>query len=211
MADLGAIGYYRPGSHRKATDTITTASGNRYATHPGTRRRITDYQSQASARSLLGLPAVRYWKQTHNTYYPANSWTYPCVMGEQRGPIYWKQGANARFRIAEADESPTTGSGWKWIRSGTCRLRWSVTSGLNTLTLSIIQTSAAQPRATLRVLANASIGIQETSVSAGPATNTPQTLALEITPAAAGIVTLQLEWLAFVEREHVIWENLVVR
>lgn len=188
MAEQGSIGIGNPVSYRK----------------------LTDHQASPSGIKRLGLPIARTWKQVQSQTYPQQYWNYPCAMGDARGFVYWKKGSNALFKIADAEEQPKAETGWRWIRPGIARLRWAVSAGENTVSLSLIQSDDHAPRPALRILANAALGIAETVASAGPATGTAQTLTLAVTATEAGVITLQLEWWAMVESSEVVWEKLIV-
>lgn len=174
------------------------------------RRRPTDYRVSASGKTWLGIADARLWKQIASPEHAERRFYYPCVIGDRRGMLYWKQGSNALFRIAEENERPKAETGWRWIRPGIARFRWAVSAGENTFSLSLIQSGDHTPRPALRVLANDALGIAETVAAAGPETGTAQTLAIAINATAAGVITLQLEWWAMTEREEVIWEKMIV-
>jgi len=177
------------------------------ATH---RRRATDHQVLPSGKTWLGIADARRWKLIESPEFEEQRFYYPCVIGDRRGMLYWKQGSNALFRIADTDEQPKAETGWRWLKPGVARLRWAASSGQNILALSLIQSSNADPRPTLRVLANAALGIAETVAVAGTETGIEQTLTLVVNAAQAGVVTLQLEWWNMTEGNEVIWEKLIV-
>lgn len=188
MANLGAIGIHRPLRVRYLTGT----------------------QSPPNGLTRLGLPAnlIRY--PAYTPIWPSEYWNCPCVMGDQRGQLYWAQGSNSLIEVALETQDPDAGNGWRWYRPGVQRLYWPVSQGANTLAVRVNQSTAAEPHATLRILANAAIGIQETIASASGGAYEDQTITITLNARYAGIVTLQLEHLNWTANARVDWLDLTV-
>lgn len=210
MANQGSIGIGRPLHVRRLTDHQVNPSGTVASTDPGTRRRRTDHQVNPSGLTLLGLPTRSLWKLIETPAYPNRYWNYPCVMGDQRGQLYWTQGSNSLFRIADATESPDSGDGWRWVRAGVQVLRCPVQAGLNTITLRARANRNPTPPPTLRLRANAALHIDEQTATAPAGPNTIHPLTLNFEASQAGVVTLQLEALDVTENTLVDWLDLTI-
>lgn len=210
MADQGDIGIGRPLHSVRLTDYQATPSGETRDALPGQGLAIALYSPTWNGSQPLGLPRIQPRALVAEVTYPESYWHFPCVMGDRRGQIYWTAGSNGLFNPQEHTETPAAATGWRWYRPGTQRMRWAVAPGLNTLTLVVAKTSDAEPRPTLRVLANAAIDVPELAATVPAGISAGQPITLSFVAGGAGIVTVQLEHWNFAAFAQVVWENFTL-
>lgn len=210
MADQGNIGIERTLHFQRATDYQANPSGiTREGLQPRQRGLIV-YVPEWSGLIRPGLDHTLIRALLEPVAFPNHWWHYPCVMGDQHGQLYWTQGSNANFRIADTTESPNSGDGWRWYHAGIQVLRCPAQEGNNTITLRVRANRDPTPPPALRIMANAALQITEQTATAPAGPNAIHTLTLTFEASQAGVVTLQLEALDITERTVVDWLDLTV-
>lgn len=140
--------------------------------------------------------------------YPEGFWTYPCVLGDTRGQLYWMQGSNSLFRQATATQAMKGTSGWRWHNGGVLELKWGILAGARKLTATILLSSNAVPAPRVTILKNITGGFNQVSGTLTGGYPTAATLELSFTATAncVGRVLLQADPIG--ENQYIDWISL---
>lgn len=110
------------------------------------------YQAATVSQALTGEPD-----------YPEEFWTYPCVLGDQRGQLYWIQGSNSLFRPAPTTQAISGESGWRWHNGGVLELKWAILAGARKLTATVKKSSSSVPWPSVIIRKHTTGGFNETT------------------------------------------------
>lgn len=232
MSNLGPLGFVRARQTRRLTDYQASLSGEVIAPPRSQARRLPIYQANVS-RAILGWPCQglrrvtdyqawqpvpwlmremgrRTFRQVITITQPEAFCLRPLVLDGRRGRIYWREGLNGPYKTAGIPQSARDPEGWRWYGPGIEQLRFSVSAGTNSLSLTVKHSSDQQPRPTIRLLPSAALGIEGVVIESPAGTGIFHVRAFTFTAAAAGVAVLQLEWLNFEEDATCVWGGLSV-
>lgn len=232
MSDLGPLGFVRGRQIRRLTNYQAALSAAMVARPWNGTRRLTDYQATLS-KALVIPPSKgtrrltdhqawqaipwhmseqgrRVFRKVMDLAQPETYWTRPIVMDGKRGRIYWQLGINGPYKTAGIPQSARDPDGWRWYGPGIQQLKFAVSAGPNSLTLTLKHSTDTQPRPTARILANGALGIEAISIEFPSGVGLFHTRTFYFNATTAGVVILQLEWLMFEEDATCVWQGLSV-
>jgi len=158
-------------------------------------------------------PRLKYGAIPKGRDFPEQYWRYGAQVGATSLLRYIPAGGGGFARPYPAGDLLKADGYWRWHHPWTHRRRVLLQTGVaRTISVVCICTTDLAPRPTIRLLANAALGISEQSATMPAGPNTERTLTLTVTAGASGVAWLQLEWLAMPsgkdQQDWVGWKTL---
>lgn len=130
-------------------------------------------------------------------------WGFGAMLTGRPAQRYIKAGGGGYLRPYPADDLVKSGGYWRWYRPWKHRRPVLLKAGIaKTVNVTCICTTDLAPRPTIRLLANAAIGISEQVAVMPAGINTERTLSITATATATGVAWLQMEWLAMPDERY---------
>lgn len=210
MADLGSLGFVRAARIRRITDFRHTRNDPLTWTPRRPIRRLVYFWVVPPTPTPLRVKAGPMIRPGEAPPQPETYWTRPVVMDGKRGRLYWQLGNSGPYKTAGIPQSARDPDGWRWYGPGIQQLKFAVSAGTNSLTLTLKHSTNTQPRPTARILANGALGIEAISIEFPSGVGIFHARTFYFTATTAGVVILQLEWLLFEEDATCVWQGLSV-